>query len=66
MVQYKVVVVSESTSGCGNVKSIDTQIENEANKWSKNGYVLVTAYQQNVSGCGNQNSVGAVLIFAKQ
>ena len=63
--EYKVVVVSESNQ-CGATSSIGETIEKEANRWSSQGYVLVTAYQQQVAKCGNQSAVGAVLIFARR
>jgi hypothetical protein len=63
---YKVVIVTEKTACCGGGSDISQEIERESNRWSGKGYILVTAYQQHVAGCGNQSSVGAVLIFVKQ
>lgn len=62
--QYQVVVVHEK-SGCGGPSSIDTEIQRECNRWASQGFVLVTAYNQQVSVCAG-SAVGAVLIFAKQ
>ena len=62
--QYKVVIVTEKSS-CGGQSNIAVEIERETNRWSNSGYVLVTAYQQQVAVCCNQSAIGAVLIFAK-
>lgn len=66
---YKVVVVSEQQANCcTNQKEvhIDKAIETEANRWSSQGFALISAYPQQVAKCGNTSSVGAVLIFAKR
>ncbi|MDB4678707.1 hypothetical protein OAE79_00070 [Rhodopirellula sp.] len=63
---YKVIVVSEKTECGGKTTGIGEAIERESNRWASQGYVLVTAYQQQVSQCGNNSAVGAVLIFAKR
>ena len=64
--QYRVVTVSESTSCGGKQTGISEEIERECIRWASQGYVLVTAYRQQVAQCGNQSSVGAVLIFARK
>lgn len=63
---YKVIVVSENNVCCGKSTGIGEAIERESNRWASQGYVLVTAYQQQVGKCGNNTEVGAVLIFAKR
>ena len=62
---YRVVLVTEKNTGC-NPKSITGEIEKECNRWSNQGFVLVTAYQQSANAGCNGSAVGAVLIFAKQ
>ena len=51
--RYKVVVVTTQTDCCSNAKSLDSEVENACNRLASQGYVLITAYPENVKECNN-------------
>jgi predicted Zn finger-like uncharacterized protein len=67
---YKVVVVTTGQAGCcRSVQSLDVEVEKACNFMAAQGYVLVTAYPENITvcaGCSNDTKRASFLVFARQ
>ena len=62
--KYKVVVVSTRNDCCNSSPGLDHEVQDACNHMASRGYVLVTAYPENVKDCCNQVKRAVFLIFA--
>jgi hypothetical protein len=66
---YRVVVVTTGNAGCcSQPPPLNAEVEKACNHMATQGYVLVSAYPENVNvcaGCSNQTKRASFLIFAR-
>jgi len=62
--RYKVVLVTTRTDCCSTSPSLNQEVENACNQLAAQGYVLVSAYPENIRECNNVKRA-VFLIFAR-